>query len=140
MATLSDALVRWVVEVVDEGATVTEVRGLRDGSSPWLLRLAHGDEERRVVLRVGDRCDPSPLRTEQTGLSVAGAHGVPVPRLLSVGMDHDPPLVLTEAARGSSAIPANCRRQGSGPWGPPPLRCTRSQPRPRPTWHPATGP
>jgi hypothetical protein len=50
MPGLPDALVWWVLQVVDEGATVSEVRGLRDGSSPWLVRLASGDEERRVVL------------------------------------------------------------------------------------------
>jgi aminoglycoside phosphotransferase (APT) family kinase protein len=38
-------------------------------------------------------------------LSVAAAHGVPVPRLLCVDVDHDPPLLLTEAVEGSSAIP-----------------------------------
>jgi aminoglycoside phosphotransferase (APT) family kinase protein len=105
MAALPDALVRWVAHVVDEGATVTEVRGLREGGSPWLIRLARGDDERAVVLRIGDRRDPSPIRTEQTGLIMAAAHGIPVPRLLSVDLGHDPPLLLTEAVRGSSAIP-----------------------------------
>jgi aminoglycoside phosphotransferase (APT) family kinase protein len=105
MARLPDALVRWVVQVVDEDATVTEVRGLREGGPPWLLRLACGDDERAVVLRIGDGRDPSSIRTEQTALSMAAAHGVPVPRLLAVDVDHDPPLLLTEAAKGSSAIP-----------------------------------
>jgi hypothetical protein len=58
MPTLDAALLRWAVASVAAGADVTEVRGLRDGGSPWLVRLDRGGTRRGVVLRVGDPNDP----------------------------------------------------------------------------------
>jgi hypothetical protein len=76
-------LLRWAVQAAAPGAEVAEVRGLRDGGSPWLLRLGQGGRTRDVVLRVGDAGDLPGLRTEDTlhGLidwdgAGAGAPGV----------------------------------------------------------------
>ncbi len=95
-------LLEWVVRSAAPGAAVTEVRGLRDGGSPWLVRL----DDRGVVLRVGDAADPSPLRTEVAALRLAAQHDIVVPELLAAALDADPPRVLTGQIVGSSTIPA----------------------------------
>ena len=38
MAVLDDAMLQWIVAPVP-GTTVSAVRGLRDGGSPWLVSL-----------------------------------------------------------------------------------------------------
>ncbi len=58
MPSLDDARLRWAVAAAAPGADIVEVRGLRDGGSPWLLRLSLDGRERGVVLRVGR--DPAP--------------------------------------------------------------------------------
>jgi aminoglycoside phosphotransferase (APT) family kinase protein len=105
MASLDPALLRWAVRAAAPGAEVAEVRGLRDGGSPWLLRLDRGGG-RGVVLRVGDDGDRAALRTEVAALELAAAHGLPAPRLLAAEVVGDRPVVLVEQVPGSSAIPA----------------------------------
>jgi aminoglycoside phosphotransferase (APT) family kinase protein len=105
MPSLDSALLRWAVRIAAPGADVTEVRGLRDGGSPWLVRLSRRGEQRTVVLRVGNTQDPSPLRTEVAALQLAARHDIPAPRLLAAELDGAPPVVLTELLAGSSAIP-----------------------------------
>jgi len=107
MASLDPGLLDWALRAAAPGAEVTEVRGLRDGGSPWLLRLGRRAGRRGVVLRVGSAQDPSPLRTEVAALRLAAAHDLPAPRLLAAELDGDPPLVLVERLEGSSAIPAD---------------------------------
>ena len=63
MASLDPGLLDWALRAAAPEAEVTEVRGLRDGGSPWLLRLGRRAGQRGVVLRVGSAQDPSPLRT-----------------------------------------------------------------------------
>lgn len=99
------AVLGWAVRSAVPGADITEVRGLRDGGSPWLVRLSRGGAQRAVVLRVGDTQDPSPLHTEVAALRLAAGHGIAAPRLLAADLDGDPPLVLTDLLPGSSAIP-----------------------------------
>ena len=103
MPSLDPALLQWAVRGAAPGADVTEVRGLRDGGSPWLVRLSRGGTERSVVLRVGT--DPSPLRTEVAALQLAAEHHLPAPRLLAAELDGALPVVLVEQLPGSSAIP-----------------------------------
>jgi aminoglycoside phosphotransferase (APT) family kinase protein len=105
MPSPDSALLRWAVRFAAPGADVTEVRGLRDGGSPWLVRLSRRGEQRSVVLRVGSTQDPSPLRTEVAALQLAARHHIPAPRLLAAELDGDPPVVLTNLLAGSSAIP-----------------------------------
>jgi aminoglycoside phosphotransferase (APT) family kinase protein len=95
----------WAVRVAAPGADVAEVRGLRDGGSPWLVRLSRQGRERNVVLRVGSGRDRSPLHTEVAALRLAAEHALPAPRLLAAELGDDPPLVLVEQVPGSSAIP-----------------------------------
>ena len=38
MPTLDPGLLEWAVRAAAPGAEVAEVRGLRDGGSPWLVR------------------------------------------------------------------------------------------------------
>jgi aminoglycoside phosphotransferase (APT) family kinase protein len=98
-------LVAWAVGVAAPGADVAEVRGLRDGGSPWLLRLDRQGRERRVVLRIGGGPDPVALPTEVAALDLAARHGLPAPRLLAAELAGDAPVVLVEQVPGSSAIP-----------------------------------
>jgi aminoglycoside phosphotransferase (APT) family kinase protein len=107
MASLDPVLLRWVVGTAVPGADVAEVRGLRDGGSPWLVRLTRHGTARNVVLRVGTGRDPAALVTEVAALQLAAEHGIPAPRLLTADLDHDPPLVLVEQLPGSSAIPVD---------------------------------
>ena len=107
MSSLDPALLRWAVRVAAPGAEVAEVRGLRDGGSPWLLRLDRADGGRRVVLRVGGDRDQAALRTEVAALELAAGHGIPAPRLLAAEVAGDRPVVLVEQVPGTSAIPAD---------------------------------
>jgi aminoglycoside phosphotransferase (APT) family kinase protein len=104
MASPDAGLLSWAVRVAAPGAEVAEVRGLRDGGTPWLLRLGRGGAGRAVVLRVGG--DPAPLATEVAALELAATHGIPAPRLLAADLDRHPPVVLVEAVEGASTIPA----------------------------------
>jgi hypothetical protein len=105
MPSLDPALLRWAVREAAPGADVVEVRGQRDGGSPWLLRLDRGGTPRGVVLRVGGEDDHPPLRTEVAALRLAAEHGIPAPRLLAAELVDDRPVVLVERLAGSSQIP-----------------------------------
>jgi aminoglycoside phosphotransferase (APT) family kinase protein len=105
MPSLDPALLHWSVRSAAPGAAVAEVRGLRDGGSPWLVRLSRAGSQRSVVLRVGTDQDPSPLHTEVAALRLAAEHDLPAPRLLAAELADDPPVVLVEQLPGSSAIP-----------------------------------
>jgi aminoglycoside phosphotransferase (APT) family kinase protein len=107
MPSLDPVLLQWVVRTAASGADVTEVRGLRDGGSPWLVRLSRHGKARNVVLRVGTDQYPFALATEVAALQLAAAHGIPAPRILTADLDHDPPLVLVEQLPGRSAIPVD---------------------------------
>lgn len=104
MPALDAALSDWVCHAVG-GATVREVRSLGDGGPPWMLRLDRDGGESAVVLRIGDPADSLPVRTEAVALRLAENAGVAVPRLIAVDADHVPPLLLSEAVAGASAIP-----------------------------------
>jgi aminoglycoside phosphotransferase (APT) family kinase protein len=99
------AALRWAVRAAAPGADVTGVRGLRDGGSPWLVRLSRHGEDRGVVLRAGTSQDPDGLATEVAALQLATSQHIPAPRLLAADLDGDPPLVLVEQLPGSSRIP-----------------------------------
>jgi aminoglycoside phosphotransferase (APT) family kinase protein len=102
MPSLDPDLLRWAVRTAAPGAEVAEVRGLRDGGSPWLVRL----DRRGVVLRVGGDGGQAGLGTEVAALRLAAEHGLPAPRLLAAEVVADRPVVLVEQLPGSSAIPA----------------------------------
>jgi aminoglycoside phosphotransferase (APT) family kinase protein len=106
MPSLDPDLLRWAVATAAPGAAVAEVRGLRDGGSPWLLRLDRGGGGRGVVLRVGGDGDQGALGTEVAALLLAAEHGLPAPRLLAAEVVAGRPVVLVEQVPGSSAIPA----------------------------------
>lgn len=89
------------------GSPVTVLRGLRDGGSPWLLRV--GDRE--VVLRVAPAAVVAETATEVAAMilasRVAGA-AVPVADLLGYDLAERTGygLVLTACVPGTSGIPA----------------------------------
>jgi aminoglycoside phosphotransferase (APT) family kinase protein len=103
---LDGAVLRRVVACVAPGADVTEVGSLRDGRSPWRIRLSVGGTYRDAVVRTGSADSQSLLRTEVAALQRAARHGIPAPRLLAVDLDRDPPVIVTEFLAGSGAIPA----------------------------------
>ena len=105
MPSLDPTSLEWAVRAAAPGADVTEVRGLRDGDSPWLVHLTRHGQETSVVLRVGTGQDPPALLTEVAALELAAEHGIPAPRLLAADLDRTPPLVLVEQLPGSSKIP-----------------------------------
>jgi aminoglycoside phosphotransferase (APT) family kinase protein len=105
MPSLDPASLHWAVQGAASEAAVTEIRGLRDGGSPWLIRLTRHGQERSVVLRVGTNEDPAGLRTEIAALQLAAEHNIPAPRLLAADLNRIPPLVLVEQLAGSSMIP-----------------------------------
>jgi aminoglycoside phosphotransferase (APT) family kinase protein len=95
----------WTAAILDTEVTV--LRGLRHGSSPWLLRA--GDRE--VVLRVAHAEQAAETATEVAAMTcvarVANAI-LPVPELLGYDLAERTGygLVLTACVPGTSAIPA----------------------------------
>jgi aminoglycoside phosphotransferase (APT) family kinase protein len=79
------------------------VRGLREGGAPWLLRAADGGE---FVVRTGGPGHRASFGTEVAALELAGAAGLPVPRLVAAELYGEAPSVLTTALRGTSRITA----------------------------------
>jgi aminoglycoside phosphotransferase (APT) family kinase protein len=97
---MDDALLRWAVRETAPGAEVVEVRGLRDGGSPWLVTFGSGAS---VVVRAGSPDDRAMFATEAAALEVTAAHdAVPTPRLLAVS---DRPAMIVEHLPGKSRIP-----------------------------------
>jgi aminoglycoside phosphotransferase (APT) family kinase protein len=105
-AALPADVLRWVAGVAG-GGDITVLRGLRGGSSPWLMQAG----PHQVVLRTGEPAYAHWFETEVAGLRLAAANGIPVPRLLG----HDDgaaagcPVVLTSCLPGASAIPPEPR-------------------------------
>lgn len=104
-------VLRWAAGAVGVGARVVGVRGLREGSKPWLLRIELGGATIEAVLRVADmpRISRLALATEAAALAFAQEHGLAAPRLIAVDADGDAagvPALLETALPGSSAIPA----------------------------------
>jgi Ser/Thr protein kinase RdoA (MazF antagonist) len=95
----------WTAAIL--GTEVTVLRGLRHGSSPWLLRAGIRD----VVLRVADAEQTAETATEVAAMTcvarVADAI-LPVPELLGYDLAERTRygLVLTACVPGTSAIPA----------------------------------
>lgn len=102
---------RWAAEVLGPGTVIEQVHGLRDGGSPWLLRLRVAGEGaasaagRQVVLRVVPDGQHEDAETELAGLAVAAAHGIPVPAVLGRGRSGADRLILVDAVPGTSRIP-----------------------------------
>jgi aminoglycoside phosphotransferase (APT) family kinase protein len=99
VAPVDDVVVRWALREAAPGAEVVEIRGMRDGGSPWLLTHTGGS----VVVRTGSPDDRAMFATEAAALEIVAKHGaVPAPRVLAVS-DH--PAMLIERLPGSSRIP-----------------------------------
>jgi len=99
------------------------VTGLREGGSPWLLRVSGG---RSAVLRVRALEAAGGLATEVAALELAGAYGLPVPRVLAADLDGTvcagALAVLTTTVPGTSRVtgppsPARLRALGAAAAG-----------------------
>ncbi|MER5771550.1 phosphotransferase [Streptomyces sp. NPDC001985] len=105
----SAATLAWAAAAA--GSEIHDIRGLRDGGSPWLLRLTGGPLE-AVVLRTGAPGPDGPhagFAAEAAALELAAGHRLPAPRLIAAdpdGRSAGTLAVLTTAVRGSSRIPA----------------------------------
>ncbi len=99
-------LAAWAIAALAPGGELVSAKGLRDGGSPWLLRVRDGDDERTGVLRLGEAGGEG-TRTETAALAAAIEGGLPVPRVLAARLEAEPPLLLIEAVDGSSAIPGD---------------------------------
>ena len=62
-----------------------KLNGLRNGGSPWLVRLA-APNARDVVLHLGTEVEVCGFATEVAALEFAGLHGVLAPRLLAADL------------------------------------------------------
>lgn len=68
----SNDVISWVKAVVGLGTEVLTVRGMHDGSGPWLLKIEHQQATREVVLRVVGQRDSIGVQPIATG----AAHSV----------------------------------------------------------------
>lgn len=112
MSDIPESVVDWAVGQLAGSdrarATVIDAVGLREGGSPWLLRL---DDGAAAVLRVGDPRNEEHrdgFGTEARVLELAREYGIPTSRLIA----HDPTgeqcgalAVLSTVVEGSSRIP-----------------------------------
>jgi aminoglycoside phosphotransferase (APT) family kinase protein len=104
----SEDVLAWVASVVK--APVAEVEGLRDGGSPWLLRLrGGGGSARAVVLRTGgpEQGVRERFETEAAALVAAAERGIAAPRLIAVGLDGE--VAGTSAVLLSTLLPGRSR-------------------------------
>jgi aminoglycoside phosphotransferase (APT) family kinase protein len=90
------------------GAPVVDVKGLREGGSPWLVRFGNGDS---AILRLGEVGAPfvrQRFATEVAALRVAAEHSLVTSRLIAndlEGSDAGAVAILTTVLPGSSRIP-----------------------------------
>ena len=125
------AALRWAVNAAAPGADVTEVRGLRDGGSPWLVRLSRGGRLRSVVLRVATMTPPPFAPRWQPSSSPRSTTSRPPACSPPSWMVRCPGVPLVEQLPGSSAIPTR------PPLGPPPHPGPHRRHPPRPSvWSP----
>jgi aminoglycoside phosphotransferase (APT) family kinase protein len=117
MAEAAPAAIQWAADTLLPGGRVAEVRGLRDGGMPWLVRVVGAADTRSGVLRLGGSGAPrerARLATEADAVRLAAEHGVAVPRLLGSDLDGaaaGQPALLISFLPGSSRIPASASSQ-----------------------------
>jgi aminoglycoside phosphotransferase (APT) family kinase protein len=104
------ALVAWALQALrpspgDHGVSVV---GLREGGSPWLIEL---DGDRAAVLKIVPAAARASLATELAALELAGAHGLPVPRVLAADVDGS--VAPGSLAVVTTVVPGTSR-QGTG--------------------------
>lgn len=113
MAAPPDRALSWALAILGDDPA-TEVRPLREGGAPWLLRTASGVTG---VLRVADADDPvasARMATEAAALEVAERLGVAAPRLRAAdltGSAAGVSAMLISEIPGSSRIPREVPRQ-----------------------------
>jgi aminoglycoside phosphotransferase (APT) family kinase protein len=79
----SERMLHWAADGI-AGSRVAEVRSLRDGGPPWLLRIEHRGGATVAVLRTADfrRIGPFMIRTGAEALAAAERAGLSAPRLI----------------------------------------------------------
>ncbi|GAA0898087.1 hypothetical protein GCM10009558_087040 [Virgisporangium aurantiacum] len=104
------ALLQWAVDTAAPGAEVVEVRGMRDGGSPWRVTYRANGATGSVVVRAGSPGDQELFDIEAAALRLATPFPPPVD---SAPVDSTPvgsapvdgPAMLIERLPGSSRIP-----------------------------------
>lgn len=138
----------WAIAAASPRSTVAGVKGLRDGTNPWLLRLDRNGTTCEAFLKVGDIASVQQhrqLSTAVAALTLAQEHALPAPRVIAADLDgsHAGMLaLLTTVMPGSSDIPRaaspdRLRRLGAAaarlhavPLSPRPDLARRTQPLP----------
>jgi aminoglycoside phosphotransferase (APT) family kinase protein len=101
----------WAIAAAAPGSRVVGVKGLRDGTNPWLLRLDRSGTTCEVFLKVGDVASVQQhrqLSTAVAALILAQEHALPAPRLVAADLDGSQAgmlAMLTTVLPGSSDIP-----------------------------------
>jgi aminoglycoside phosphotransferase (APT) family kinase protein len=108
---LTEQTLAWVQAQVGGRVTVTAIRSLHDGESPWWISLrSRDDSASAVVLRTPSRrIWPDQVATNAAALAVAEKYGLPAPRLLGTdldGLDAGVPATLETVVAGTSMWPA----------------------------------
>jgi aminoglycoside phosphotransferase (APT) family kinase protein len=80
---LDPELLRWVVAVAAPGDELVDVRGLREGGTPWLVRFAATDD---VVVRVGSESNVAALEAEVRALEIVNGGSDLAPRLIAADL------------------------------------------------------
>jgi aminoglycoside phosphotransferase (APT) family kinase protein len=104
----AEPILQWALAAVGVGAKLIAAKGLRSGSSPWLLGIQHGGSTHEVVLRVAGRIPPEGIATGAAALQAAEQYGLAAPRLIASDLDGQATgtaATLETALRGSSTAP-----------------------------------
>jgi hypothetical protein len=86
---LTEQTLAWMQAQVGGRVTVSAIRSLHDGESPWWINLRSPDDSSSaVVLRTSSRrIWPDQVATNAAALAVAEKYGLPAPRLLGTNLD-----------------------------------------------------
>ena len=90
MSTLSEEVLRWMVDAVGGDVRVAAVTGLREGANPWLVRFEPAGRIRAAVLRLGDPACLDHCRrfaTEVAALRIPSDHRLPAAQLIAADPD-----------------------------------------------------
>lgn len=101
---LDDAVLAWVLTAVD-GDRIVEVKGLRAGGSPWLVRYAAAGHTGTAVLRVGPPGTAKDQQREVRGIELAHGAGIPAAGVIANRVDDEAALLLIEYVDGTSVQP-----------------------------------
>ena len=108
MSDTRERLLRWAATAIAPDAQVVSTTALRDGGSPWRLRVEYGRDAVEVILKAGGPGQRAELATEAAALSLAAKSRLSVPELIAADIEGDDAgasAVLFSVLEGSADIP-----------------------------------